>query len=83
MKGAAAAAAAKLLQSCRSLCEPIDGSPPGEEQNIHHKRHAGWITLRRVLKVKLKVLCSLPGRQPSPKVSEKGRALIKAVIQKD
>ena len=22
-------AAAKLLQSCRTLCDPIDGSPPG------------------------------------------------------
>ena len=26
---AAAAAAAKSLQSCPSLCDPIDGSPPG------------------------------------------------------
>ena len=26
---AAAAAAAKSLQSCRTLCDPIDGSPPG------------------------------------------------------
>ena len=25
----AAAAAAKSLQSCPSLCDPIDGSPPG------------------------------------------------------
>ena len=24
-----AAAAAKLLQSCRTLCDPTDGSPPG------------------------------------------------------
>ena len=24
-----AAAAAKLLQSCPTLCDPIDGSPPG------------------------------------------------------
>ena len=24
-----AAAAAKALQSCRTLCDPIDGSPPG------------------------------------------------------
>ena len=33
MKGetaaAAAAAAAKSLQSCPTLCDPIDGSPPG------------------------------------------------------
>ena len=26
---AAAAAAAKSLQPCRTLCDPIDGSPPG------------------------------------------------------
>ena len=26
---AAAAAAAKLLQSCPTQCDPIDGSPPG------------------------------------------------------
>ena len=26
---AAAAAAAKSLQSCQTLCNPIDGSPPG------------------------------------------------------
>ena len=26
---AAAAAAAKLLQSCPTMCDPIDGSPPG------------------------------------------------------
>ena len=25
----AAAATAKSLQSCRTLCDPIDGSPPG------------------------------------------------------
>ena len=28
-KPAAAAAAAKSLQSCPTLCDPIDGSPPG------------------------------------------------------
>ena len=28
-KHAAAAAAAKSLQSCPTLCDPIDGSPPG------------------------------------------------------
>ena len=30
---AAAAAAAKLLQSCLTLCDPIDGTPPGS--SIH------------------------------------------------
>ena len=29
LSNAAAAAAAKLLQSCPTLCDPIDGSPPG------------------------------------------------------
>ena len=29
MKNAAAAAAAKSRQSCPTLCDPIDGSPPG------------------------------------------------------
>ena len=29
LKMAAAAAAAKSLQSCPTLCDPIDGSPPG------------------------------------------------------
>ena len=29
MYAAAAAAAAALLQSCPTLCDPIDGSPPG------------------------------------------------------
>ena len=29
MRRTAAAAAAKLLQSCPTLCDPIDGSPPG------------------------------------------------------
>ena len=28
-QAAAAAAAAKSLQSCPTLCSPIDGSPPG------------------------------------------------------
>ena len=29
LASAAAAAAAKSLQSCPTLCDPIDGSPPG------------------------------------------------------
>ena len=29
LDNAAAAAAAKLLQSCPTLCDPTDGSPPG------------------------------------------------------
>ena len=33
MPAAAVAAAAKSLQSCPTLCDPIDGSPPGS--SIH------------------------------------------------
>ena len=29
LRGSAAAATAKLLQSCLTLCDPTDGSPPG------------------------------------------------------
>ena len=29
----AAAAAAKLIQSCPTLCDPIDGSPPGHQES--------------------------------------------------
>ena len=31
---AAAAAAAKSLQSCLTLCSPIDGSPPGKNTRV-------------------------------------------------
>ena len=39
----AAAAAAKLLQSCPTLCDPIDGSPPGSSvHGIFQARVLGW-----------------------------------------
>ena len=34
-KKAAAAAAAKSLQSCPTLCDPIDDSPPGSARQEH------------------------------------------------
>ena len=43
---AAAAAAAKSLQSCPTLCDPIDGSPPGSSvPGILHARTLGWIAI--------------------------------------
>ena len=33
---AAAAAAAKSLQLCPTLCDPIDGSPPGSTSRQEH-----------------------------------------------
>ena len=41
---AAAAAAAKLLQSCPTLCDPIDGSPPGSPvPGILQARALEWV----------------------------------------
>ena len=43
---AAAAAAAKLLQSCPSLCDPIDGSPPGSPiPGILQARTLEWVAI--------------------------------------
>ena len=40
---AAAAAAAKSLQSCPILCDPIDGSPPGSSvHGIFQARELEW-----------------------------------------
>jgi len=41
---ALAAAAAKLLQSCLTLCDPIDGSPPGSPfPGILKARTLEWV----------------------------------------
>ena len=43
MYAAAAAAAAKSLQSCPTLCDPIDGSPPGSPvHGIFQARVLEW-----------------------------------------
>ena len=43
---AAAAAAAKSLQSCPSLCDPIDGSPPGSPVfGILQARTLEWVAI--------------------------------------
>ena len=48
-KGAAAtaaAAAAKLLQLCPTLCDPIDGSPPGSAiPGILQARTLEWVAI--------------------------------------
>ena len=41
-----AAAAAKLLQSCPTLCDPIDGSPPGSpDPGILQARTLEWVAI--------------------------------------
>ena len=43
---AAAAAAAKSLQSCPTLCNPIDGSPPGSAiPGILQARTLEWVAI--------------------------------------
>ena len=42
----AAAVAAKLLQSCPTLCDPIDGSPPGSPvPGILQARILDWVAI--------------------------------------
>ena len=42
----AAAAAAKSLQSCPTLCDPIDGSPPGSPVlEILQARTLVWVAI--------------------------------------
>ena len=42
----AAAAAAKLLQSCPTLCDPIDSSPPGSPvPGIFQARTLEWVAI--------------------------------------
>ena len=41
MQNAAAATAAKSLQSCPTLCDPIDGSPPGS-LSLGFSRQEHW-----------------------------------------
>ena len=72
----AAAAAAKTLQSCPTLCDPIDGSPPGSPSlGFSRQEHwSGFQLLLQCMKVKSEsevahscptlrdpMDCSLPG----------------------
>ena len=42
----AAAAAAKSIQSCPTLCDPIDGSPPGSSvPGISQARVLQWVAI--------------------------------------
>ena len=46
ISAAAAAAAAKLLQSCPTLCDPIDGSPLGSPvPGIFQARILEWVVI--------------------------------------
>ena len=46
MEEAAPAVAAKLLQSCPTLCDPIDSSPPGSpDPGILQARTLEWVAM--------------------------------------
>ena len=46
MVAAAAAAAVKSFQSCPTLCDPIDNSPPGSPvPGILQARILGWVAI--------------------------------------
>ena len=54
LSAAAAAAAAKSLQSCPTLCDPIDGSPPGSAvPGILQARTLEWVAIAFSVKVLL------------------------------
>ena len=76
-ESSSAAAAAKSLQSCPTLCDPIDGSPPGSAiPGILQARTLEWVCHRLLQCMKVKseseaaqscptlsdpMDCSLPG----------------------
>ena len=46
LKDTTAAAAAKSLQSCPTVCDPIDGSPPGSPvPGILQARTLEWVAI--------------------------------------
>ena len=64
LQGRSAAAAAKLLQSCPTLCDPIDGSPPDSSvPGILQARTLEWVAISFSnawkWKVKVKLLSRL------------------------
>ena len=55
---AAAAAAAKSLQSCPTLCDPVDGSPPGSPiPGILQARTLEWVAKGKVTQSSSLELC--------------------------
>ena len=46
LDGQSPAAAAKLIQSCPTLCDPMDGSPPGSPvPGILQARTLEWVAI--------------------------------------
>ena len=50
LNNTAAATAAKSLQSCPTLCDPIDGSPPGSPvPGILQARTLEWVAIKTII----------------------------------
>ena len=83
---AAAAAAAKSLQSCPTLCDPMDGSPPGSPvPGILQARTLEWVAISfsNAWQWKVKVKSLSPWQEyrsgvpsPSPKIYENGVSVL-------
>ena len=69
----AATAAAKSLQSCPTLCDPIDGSPPGSPvPGILQARTLEWVAISFSKAIGKLAILSIPGTSPGqPQASEK------------
>ena len=66
-----AAAAAKLLQSCPTLCDPIDGSPPGSPiPGILQARTLEWVAISFSNAWKWKVKSEREVTQSCPTLSD-------------
>ena len=67
------AAAAKLLQSCPTLCDPIDGSPPGFPiPGILQARTLEWVAIFLLQCVKVKSESEVAQSCPTPRDSRDG-----------
>ena len=67
----ATAAAAKSLQSCSTLCDPMDGSPPGPSiHGIFQARVLEWGAITLYIKVNSKLTVDLNVRPKSIKFLE-------------
>ena len=66
----AAIAAAKSLQSCPTLCDPIDGSPPGSAiPGILQARVLEWCAIAK--KESRMVVAKRQGREKSVKIEQR------------
>ena len=68
-----AAATAKLLQSCLTLCDPTDGSPPGSSvHGIFQARVLKWSAIAFSVVAKIIIIINTNKPGPSHMALEKG-----------